>query len=196
MGPTTLPDVVLNKTQLGDTSATHPKSGSNLLELAAATAPRMKSVVVGPSTIHDPFVTVVPSLIKKLGGNTLEKLALEYLDEEEEDLEMVVANVSEEEDQDIDMEEKTDSDLEMLHDAPDVFKTPKKKRMVKVKEQIDDDFLRRSKRISQKLGGFKNTESAKMYTEAGNEKVKPSGSKSKKTKSSKKAKKIEGEPST
>jgi hypothetical protein len=126
----------------------------------------------------------------------LEKLALEYLDEEEEDLEMVVANVSEEEDQDIDMEEKTDSDLEMLHDAPDVFKTPKKKRVVKVKEQIDDDFLWRSKRISQKLGGFKNTESAKMYIEAGNKKVKPSGSKSKKTKSSKKAKKMEGEPST
>lgn len=139
MGPTILPDAVLNKAQLGDTSATHPKSGSNLLELAAAIAPRMKSVVVGPSA----FISC-----PQLGGNTLEKLALEYLDEEEEDAEMVVANVSEGEDQDIDMEEKTNSDLEMLHDAPSVFKTLKEKGVVKVKEQIDDDFLRRSKRIS------------------------------------------------
>ena len=45
---------------------------------------------------------------------------------------------------------------------PPVFQTPsKKKKTVKVKEQIDDGFLRRSKRISNLRGGFKDAESAK-----------------------------------
>jgi hypothetical protein len=45
---------------------------------------------------------------------------------------------------------------------PPVFQTPsKKKKTVKVKEQLDDGFLRHSKRISNLCGGFKDAESAK-----------------------------------
>jgi hypothetical protein len=34
--------------------------------------------------------------------------------------------------------------------------TPRKGRADKMKEQLDDNFLRRSKRLSGKFGGFKN----------------------------------------
>lgn len=57
-----------------------------------------------------------------------------------------------------------------------MFKTPKKMRAVKVREQLDDGFLRRGKRMSEKLGGFKNEESAKKFKEAKGKKV-PSGPK-------------------
>lgn len=40
--------------------------------------------------------------------------------------------------------------------------TPRKRRHVKVQEQLEDSFLRRSKRLSDKSGGFKNAKSAKM----------------------------------
>lgn len=73
-------------------------------------------------------------------------------------------------DEDVLMKEKGDSDLEMLDDPPQVFMTPKKKRAFKVKEKLDDEFLRRSKRVSQKLGGFKSAESASKHKEAGSDK--------------------------
>jgi hypothetical protein len=38
--------------------------------------------------------------------------------------------------------------------------TPRMRRHVKVKEQLDDRFLRRSKRISGRIAGFKDTKSA------------------------------------
>jgi hypothetical protein len=41
-----------------------------------------------------------------------------------------------------------------------VFLTAKKKKVVKVKEQLDDSFLRRSKRVSKKLAGYKSKENA------------------------------------
>lgn len=47
--------------------------------------------------------------------------------------------------------ETSKDDLIMLADTPDVFLTPKKKKSIKVKEQLDDSFCRRSKRISNKL---------------------------------------------
>lgn len=41
-----------------------------------------------------------------------------------------------------------------------MFNTPKKKKVVKLKEKLDDSFLRRSKRIFVKLQGYKDVESA------------------------------------
>lgn len=226
------------------------KSVPNLIQLAAALASRLKSVIVGPSAAKDTLVPVIPSLIKQvsnfipccpisssfkyfsilyishdtpvppyfsdsdslvhlafilhpqLGGNALEKLALEYLDEEEEeDLETVVAHdldddeeVMMEPEEDMIMEEKEDSDLEMLDGPPQVFMTPKKKRAFKVKQKLDDEFLRRSKRVSKKLGGFK---SANKHKEAETGKKTDALTKeSKKSKATKKSKKANAEAST
>lgn len=44
--------------------------------------------------------------------------------------------------------------------------TPRKKKASKLKEKLDDSFLRCSKRISQKLQGFKDAESAKKAKES------------------------------
>ena len=44
--------------------------------------------------------------------------------------------------------------------------TPRRKKTLKVKEKLDDNFLRRSKRISEKLQGYKNVESAQKAKEA------------------------------
>ena len=42
-------------------------------------------------------------------------------------------------------------DVEILDAPPPVFQTPRKKRTVRVKEKLDDNFLRRSRRIYNKL---------------------------------------------
>ena len=42
-------------------------------------------------------------------------------------------------------------DVEILEAPPPVFQTPRKKRAVRVKEKLNDSFLRRSRRISNKL---------------------------------------------
>jgi len=45
-----------------------------------------------------------------------------------------------------------DADLEILDEPPAIFKTPgRKKKTLKVKVKLDDGFLRRSKRILEKL---------------------------------------------
>jgi hypothetical protein len=45
-----------------------------------------------------------------------------------------------------------DADLEILDEPPAIFKTPgRKKKTLKVKEKLDDGFLRRSKIILEKL---------------------------------------------
>lgn len=80
-------------------------------------------------------------LSPQLGGPALEKIALDYFEEDEEEPEMVAQEIEEEdemmaqeeEEPDMEMEEKEDSDLEMLDGPPPVFMTPKKKRVVKVK---------------------------------------------------------------
>lgn len=50
------------------------------------------------------------------------------------------------------VDQETDSDVEVLEVPTPMFKTPKKKQYIKVKERLDDSFLRRSKRIANKLG--------------------------------------------
>jgi hypothetical protein len=130
--------------------------------------------------IHLAFI-----LYPQLGENALEKLALEYLeDEDEEDPEMVteakeaenaIAEVATDDPEKIVEEEKSDSDLEMLDNPPTIFMAPQKK-TIKVKEQLEDSFLWRSKRVSQKLGGLKNEDSTKKFKEAQVEE-KPSGPK-------------------
>lgn len=195
------------------------------VHVAAATAPKLKSVVIGPSLASDPMVTVVPSLIKKvlnfipicpspvflrwlnllvidpnttvpsyfsnnhilihlaiilypqLDVNALEKLALLYSEEEDEDEdpELVVQYDGEDEmmaqDEAVPVETegekdkpKEDSDLEMLESPPPMFMTQgKKKKTVKALEQLEDSFLRRSKRVSGRLGGIKDKQSAKKF---------------------------------
>jgi hypothetical protein len=61
------------------------------------------------------------------------------------------------------MREKEVSDLEMLDCPPLVFKSVKKKKTMKIKEKLDDGFLRRSKRVSQKLGWFKTEKSTQKH---------------------------------
>lgn len=57
--------------------------------------------------------------------------------------------------------EDADLDLEILDAPPAIFKALSKKKTLKVKEKLDDSFLRRSKRISNKLQGFNDAESTK-----------------------------------
>ena len=64
-------------------------------------------------------------------------------------------------------------DVEILEAPPPVFQTPRKKRAVRVKEKLDDSFLRRSRRISNKLQGFKDVESAKKAKEPAANKDEP-----------------------
>ena len=62
-------------------------------------------------------------------------------------------------------EEEEGPDMEILDGPPPVFMAPRKKRAIKVKEKLDDSFLRRSKSFSKKLEGFKDVESAKKFKE-------------------------------
>lgn len=123
----------------------NPIQMTNIVQSIAASASRLKSIIVGPSSSSDPMIPVVPSLIKKvpnfisacpsfisfrfltsldidhetivpsyfndkqilihlafilspqLGDNALEKLALDYLEEEEEeDPDMMIEHEDEE----------------------------------------------------------------------------------------------------
>ena len=158
-------------------------------------------MVVGPSVPDDPLVAVVPSLIKQLGGQALEKIARDYLDEdEEEDPEIVI---EEDEIERMETEKKmtkqheigksetkeSEDELELLDATPKVFLTAKKKKVVKIKEQLDDSFLRRSKRVSKKLAGYKSKENASSPTE----KKTPTKKISKRTKQVKKNKEVKNQ---
>lgn len=66
-----------------------------------------------------------------------------------------------------------EADLVLLDVPPPVFKTPKKKKPLKLKEKLDDSFLRRSRRLSKKMEGYKNTESAKKNKEKTQAEVEP-----------------------
>jgi len=46
-------------------------------------------------------------------------------------------------------------------DPPAIFMTPRKKKTLKVGEQLDDSFLRRSKRLSKKAEGYKDAKTSK-----------------------------------
>lgn len=61
----------------------------------------------------------------KIGGRNLEKFATDYMEKDEEEKE-----------------------IEILTSPPPVFMTLKKKRVVKIKERLDDSFLRRSRRVA------------------------------------------------
>lgn len=50
------------------TSSAHLNIIPNLIQIAAATAPKLKSVIVGPSAAYDPMVPVIPSLIKQVSN--------------------------------------------------------------------------------------------------------------------------------
>jgi hypothetical protein len=82
----------------------------------------------------------------QLGDNAREKLTMDYMDTEEKEVE------EKDDTEEIEVEEKDDdADIEMLDSPPPIFMTPRKKKAFKVKEKLDDSFLRRSKRISSKL---------------------------------------------
>ena len=133
----------------------------------------------------------------QLGGHAPEKVALDYLDDEDEEPEMMAQEVEEdptemehEENVADVVQENVDSDLEMLDAPPPLFMTPRKKRAFKVKEILDDSFLRRSKRVSHKLEGFKDADSASKLKEAKSGKKPMEATCAKKTKATKSAKKF------
>jgi hypothetical protein len=128
---------------------------------------------------------------------------MDYLEEEEEDPEMIIEEKEDEEnnaeetmitglevekDDLVQEKENIDSDLELLETTSSVFMTPKK-RAVKIREQLDDGFLRHSKRVSQKLGGFRDAESANKHKEGKSGKDKNEPKNSKRIKGSKSIKK-------
>jgi len=113
--------------------------------------------------IHLAFI-----LYPQLGDNSLEKIALDYMKQEDvavvTDVPMVDEAPIEEEEP---MEpEDADVDLEVLNAPPAIFLTPHRKKPLKVKEKLDDSFLRRSKSIANKLQGFKDAGSAKEAVDA------------------------------
>ena len=109
----------------------------------------------------------------------MKKIALDYLDadedsdDQESEPEMIVEleNDSEKMDADVCMEETTEDDIAVLDEAPAIFKTPKPKRTHKVRDQLGDSFLRRSKRLSIKSEGFKDGKSARKAKESSKGKV-------------------------
>lgn len=92
-------------------------------------------------------------------------------DDEEEQID-VDFDVDVEEDLEVNMDvdqeqEASEDDLEVLEEPPEVFMTPgKKKKPFKIVEQLDDSFLRRSRRLSKKTDGFKDAKSTKEASSA------------------------------
>jgi len=71
---------------------------------------------------------------------------MDYMDTEEKEAE------EKDDTKVIEVEEKDDdADIEMLDSPPPTFMTPRNKKAFKVKEKLDDSFLKRSKWISSKL---------------------------------------------
>jgi hypothetical protein len=113
-----------------------------------------------PSYFTDKVILVHLAFIlfPQLGGNALERIGLQYLDEDDEgneraDMEAADPMVDEEmmmheENTELVMQEKDDSDLELLEVPPPIIGSVKKKKKVKPLEKLDDDFLRHSKRVS------------------------------------------------
>ena len=100
-------------------------------------------------------------LSPQIGGSSLEKIVLDYItsDEDEVDTEMGDADA---EFGEAEAEAKNeDIEVEILDEAPAVFQTPRKRKSLKLKEKLDDSFLRRSRRIANKPGGYKDVASAK-----------------------------------
>jgi hypothetical protein len=93
----------------------------------------------------------------QLGDDALEKLGLDYMDIEEDestvatDVDYNVTEGNVDEGLEKEAAEKADVDVEVLESPPPIFMTPPKKKTFKVNERLDEGFLRRSKRISNKL---------------------------------------------
>lgn len=113
-----------------------------------------------PSFFNDSHILVhlVFLLHPQLADHSLEKIALDYQDDNDEDVNEEVADEGAAEPADEPEETDDDADLQVLDGPPAMFLTLCKKRALKVKEKLDDSFLRRSKRISNKLQGFKDAE--------------------------------------
>lgn len=56
--------------------------------------------------------------------------------------------------------EAPEEDVEILETPPPAFMTNRKKKTLKVREKLDDNFLWRSKRLSSKMQGYKDAASA------------------------------------
>jgi hypothetical protein len=136
------------------------------------------------------------SLYPQFGDQALKKIALDYLDtkdenDEQDDVGMDIGNAQLNEDADdayMMAKEDSDVDLEVLDEAPKIFKTPRKKKAFKAKEQLVDSFLRCSRRLSNKAEGFKDAKSAQK-AKVHDDEEKSTKKKSKKAKSTKSSKK-------
>lgn len=84
-------------------------------------------------------------------------------DDAEANVEMEDFAVTEEDDLDnVVLEDSSDDNVQVLDEARAVFLTPgRKKKNLKVREELDDSFLRRSRRLSKKAEGYKDAKSAK-----------------------------------
>jgi hypothetical protein len=107
------------------------------------------------------------SLFPQFGDEALKKIALNYMEsdaEEESDMDLDNNTPVEKDDDAFAMKDKEDSDvdLEVLDEAPYIFRTPSKKKTIKYREQLDDSFLRSSRRLSGKAKGYKDAKSAKI----------------------------------
>lgn len=111
---------------------------------------------------------MIPSLlVEQFGDEALKKIALNYMEsdaEEESDMDLDNNTPVEKDDDAFAMKDKEDSDvdLEVLDEAPYIFRTPSKKKTIKYREQLDDSFLRSSRRLSGKAKGYKDAKSAKI----------------------------------
>jgi hypothetical protein len=135
------------------------------------------------------------SLYPQFGDNALKKLDLQYLDSNEE-AEVQTEGGLETEDEfilDLNMEvdeaqEISDDDVEVLEETLEVFLMPgRKNKPFKVREQLDDSFLRHSHRLSLKTEGFKDAKSAREASSVKSPKTSKSSSKKKAKKSSRKS---------
>lgn len=173
-----------------------------------------------PAYFNDPLLLIRiasisdPQLVE--GNETLEQLARSYnlLDDSDDEGEKQEPSVDVEmEDGEEDTEDvvnalvplkgkeplipqENDSDLEMLDDAPLIFQTPekskKKKKVMGIEELLEDSFFRRSKRVANRLSGFKNEESAKAHAENSEPKMPGGPSAAKKPKSKKRPRNTAG----
>lgn len=115
-----------------------------------------------PSYFHDNDLLIHLAFIlyPQLGDHALEKIAKDYMDLEKDQEEEVPGqgdgmsrNVNQDEpvEQMDESHDDAEADLEVLDAPPTGIQTPRKKKTVRVKERLDDRFLRRSTRLSNKL---------------------------------------------
>lgn len=127
--------------------------------------------IIPPYFVDKPILVHLAFLVTpQLGGQALEKIALDYLEEDAEtDADVVVTDDQEMEEVAVEddkaQQEDDDQDVVLLDVPLPVFKTPKKKRVSKLKEKLDDSFLRHNRRTAKKFDGYKEVESAKKNKE-------------------------------